>query len=71
MYNFITTKKLNELIQQQPIINEHPSLSLIDDLRKMLGCGIYQAKLLMQRSNTIQEAINLNHNIIMEINKSN
>jgi hypothetical protein len=71
MYHFITTKKLNELIQQQPIINEQPSLSLIGDLRKILGCGIYQAKLLMQRSNTIQEAINLNHSIIMEMHKSN
>ena len=71
MYHFISTKRFNELLQQRPIINEHPSLSLIDDLRKILGYGIYQAKLLMQRSNTVQEAINLNHNIVMEMHKSN
>jgi hypothetical protein len=71
MYNFITNKNFNELLKQYPIVNETPTIAVINDLRRKLGCGVYQAKLLMQRSNSVQEAINLNHSIVMKINKHN
>lgn len=69
MYNIIATNKYNELLKQIPVLTETPNIEIVNELRKKLGCGMYNARLLMQRTKTIQEAINLNHNIIIELNK--
>ena len=69
MHNIIATNKYNELLKQFPVLTENPNIEIVNELRKKLGCGMYNARLLMQRTKTIQEAINLNHNIIIELNK--
>lgn len=71
MYNFIKNKNFNKLLKQYPIVNKTPTIAIMNDLRRKLGCDMYQAKLLMQRSNSVREAINLTHSIAMKINKHN
>ena len=67
MYNIIATNKYNELLKQFPVLTENPNIEIVNELRKKLGCGMYNARLLMQRAKTIQEAINLHYDIVTKL----
>lgn len=71
MFNFINYRGYNNKIEQYPIIVEKPDINDLKEIRKKTALGYYFCKLLRQRTNSNQEAINLHNKITMElINRS-
>lgn len=71
MFIFTEHREYKNKIEQYPIIIEKPDINDLKEIRKKTCLGYYFCKLLRQRTNSSQEAINLHYKITMElINRS-
>lgn len=67
MIIFTDYREYNNKIRQYPIIVEKPDINDLSEIRKKIGLGYCSCKLLRQRTNSNQEAINLHYKIAMEL----
>ena len=68
MYNKIRQSKFITELKTYPIINEKPTIESILELRNLIGWGIYDCKMLMQRAKTTDDAIRILNWVIRDIN---
>lgn len=66
MYHILNTHEYNSILNQHQIKREDIDYKELLELRKILGCGVYSAKLLLQRSNSVPDAVNLYHKVMKE-----
>ena len=68
MIVFTEYREYHNKIRQYPIIVEKPDINDLKEIRKKTCLGYFSCKLLRQRTNSTQEAINLHYKIVMELN---
>ncbi len=66
MYNILSTKKIHTIIEKYPNKRQQISFNEAKTMRQQLGCGIYLCMQLLRKTETVDEAITLYHNIMTE-----
>ena len=66
MYNILSTRKIHRIIEKYPNKRLQISFNEAKAMRQQLGCGIYLCIQLLRKTETIDEAITLYHNIMTE-----
>lgn len=69
MYHTLKLKKLIEELNSLPIIRNLP-MSDIKEVREKACVGFHLARMLTERSNNSEEAVNLLNKILLNINKN-
>ena len=66
MYNILSTRKIHTIIEKYPNKRQQISFNEAKEMRQQLGCGIYLCMQLLRKTETLDEAITLYHNIMTE-----
>lgn len=66
MYNILSTRKIHTIIEKYPNKKQEISFNEAKAMRQKLGCGIYLCMQLLRKTETLDEAITLYHNIMTE-----
>lgn len=66
MYNILSTKKIHTIIEKYPNKRQQIPFNEAKAMRQQLGCGLYLCMQILRKTETVNEAITLYNNIMME-----
>lgn len=66
MYSILSTRKIHTIIEKYPNKRQQISFNETKEMHQQLGCGIYLCMQLLRKTETLDEAITLYHNIMTE-----
>jgi hypothetical protein len=66
MYSILSTRKLHTIIENYPTKRQQISFNEAKEMRQQLGCGIYLCMQLLRKTDSLDEAKTLYHNILTQ-----